>query len=230
MKVVTDVTAIATGTVVIIATAIVIATGVGPSTRTRTRQRLATHGVTVATGNVTNASHANIRTLHAEVAHSAPANINNASVHKSNSNRQRPNLKQRRRQLPSPGATSARTAEIVAIVGIVASAAVVAVVGAAVGGDAVPKVPPMPVQVTTPRLAQNPLVVTRNTASISQHHAWSRLLSHRRLRRNRNAASPPAMRDTWIPRPIPCGRAARRRAAARGAAVPVGAKNRRMSG
>jgi hypothetical protein len=90
-------------------------------------------------------------------------------------------------------------------------------------------VPPMPVQVTTQRRAQNPPLATRSTASIWQHHAWSTLLSRRlrpHLHPRQSAASPPAMRDTGIPS-TRCGPAARRRAAARGAPVPAGAKSKK---
>ena len=119
----------------------------------------------------------------------------------------------------------------VGIAGSVASAAVVADVAAAAAGDAVPKVLPMPVQVTTPRLAQNPLVATRSTASIWQHHASPLLSRRRRLRRRprQSAATPQEMRDTGIPS-TRCGPGVRRRAAARGAAGRVGAKSNSMSG
>ncbi len=232
-KVVMAGTAIATGTAVSIATAIAIAVG----TSTRTKQRRATDGVT--DNNVTSASRANIRTPHAHKADRAAATLSSASSPQGQQQpaapkpEQRRSLKQRRRQPRRPDsqialiATSAVIAEIAVIAGNVAAAAVGADVVGAEAADAVAK--------ARADAGAGNAEARAESSSDTQHSfdlaapraeacAGDAAASEAGAQRAGGRFGKRRLEDTTR-----CGSDARRRAAARGAAVRV-ATNRAMSG
>ena len=200
------------------AVTVVTAIATAAATSTRRRPHRATDVVTdgrmdnaavSATASVTSASIASIRTSH----------VLRLSNSRRSSSRQLPSLKQHRRNLQKPLATSARIAQTAAIV---ASAADVAdVVGAEVEVE-IAKVRPTGAP-ATPSHARRARA-TINTAWICPHPARNKPLNRRRL--GRNAARLLPLRDTAIRNRSRCGRAARLRAAARGAPAARAARNR----